>query len=127
MRAGFDDDAMLRAAIRRGVPVVVMRARDGGAEIVSFRRHGPCPHAPLDVPTRPAPSDAEGAGAVVAGALAAAEALHVLVLVGDRAAAAARARHLRVPLDGGEALAQEIPWTPECFACGGSGAEMSFA
>jgi hypothetical protein len=32
-----------------------------------------------------------------------------------------------VPLDGGDALAQDIPWTPECFACGGSGSEMSFS
>src|SRR6185369_15028292 len=54
VRAGFDDDPMLRAAVRLGVPVVAMRAGPSGADVVSFRRHGPCPHASLDVPARAA-------------------------------------------------------------------------
>ena len=29
--------------------------------------------------------------------------------------------------DGGEMRAQEIPWAPECFACGGNGMEMVFS
>ena len=124
VRADFDDDAMLRAAIRRGVPVIVLRGDDDVADVVSFRRHGPCPHAPLDVVPVTAVPAPEGPASVVAGALGAAEALHVLV---GRPAASARAKHLRVPLDGRDPSAQEIPWTPECFACGGSGAEMSFA
>jgi hypothetical protein len=127
VRDGFDDDAMLSAAIRLGVPAIVLRAHlDGhteGADVVSFRKHGPCPHTPLDVPSRVATSGGDGPAAVVAGALAAAEALHVLGGNGGDA----RARHLRVPLDGGDAVAEEIPWTPECFTCGGSGTEMSFA
>jgi len=24
-------------------------------------------------------------------------------------------------------LATDIPWTPECFACGGTGSEMTFS
>ncbi|HVZ71195.1 MAG TPA: hypothetical protein VHJ20_02370 [Polyangia bacterium] len=122
VRVGFDDDALLRAAVRRGVPVVVARVEGGAADVVSFRRHGPCPHAPLDVPVQAASTDAAGAGDVVAGTLAASEALTALLHLGGDA----RARHLRVPLDGRDATAQEIPWTPECFACGGSGHEMSF-
>ncbi|HEX4403371.1 MAG TPA: hypothetical protein VH560_00990, partial [Polyangia bacterium] len=83
------------------------------------------PHAPLDVPLVAAVPVPEGAASVVAGTLAASEALLVLIdAEGTRRAA--RARHLRVPLDGGDATAQDLPWTPECFACGGSGNEMSF-
>ncbi|HVU49091.1 MAG TPA: ThiF family adenylyltransferase [Polyangia bacterium] len=128
VRADLDDDALLPAAIRRGVPLVVLRGQDGGdgaVDVVSFRKHGPCPHAPLDVPRVAAVPAPEGAARVVAGTAAAAEALHVLV-AHDVPARAARARHLRVPLDGGDPVAQDLPWTPECFACGGSGSEMSF-
>ena len=124
VRADFGDDALMPAAIRRGVPLIVLRDDEAAADVVSFRAHGPCPHAPLDVPVVAAVPLREGAASVVAGALAASEALHILV--GARARAG-RARHLRVPLDGGDATAQDLPWTPECFACGGSGNEMSFS
>jgi ThiF family len=126
VREGFDDDSMLRAAVRLGVPAVVVRGRASEADVLSFRTHGPCPHAPLDVASVATIPEAGGASEVVAGTLGATEALLVLVGTagGDKGA---RARHLRVPLDGREATAQVIPWTPECFACGGSGAEMSFA
>jgi hypothetical protein len=128
VRADFDDDALMPAAIRRGVPIVVMRGQENGenvVDVVSFRKHGPCPHAPLDVPLVAAVPVPEGAASVVAGTLAAAEALHILIAT-DIPARAARAHHLRVPLDGGDAVSQDLPWTPECFACGGSGNEMSF-
>jgi hypothetical protein len=126
VRADFGDDAMLPAAIRRGVPAVIMRGAEAVADVVSFRKHGPCPHAPLDIAAALAVPFPDDAASVVAGTLAASEALHVLL--GDAAPArGSRAWHLRVPLDGGDATAHEIPWTPECFACGGSGAEMSFA
>ncbi|HEV3030358.1 MAG TPA: hypothetical protein VG319_01890 [Polyangia bacterium] len=126
VRADFGDDAMLPAAIRRGVPAVILRGAEAVADVVSFRKHGPCPHAPLHIAAVAAVPFPDGAASVVAGTLAANEALHVLL--GDVAPArASRAWHLRLPLDGGDATAQEIPWTPECFACGGSGTEMSFA
>lgn len=129
VRSDFDDDAMLRAAVRLGVPVVVARAQRDGVDLMSFRRHGPCPHVALDVPEATAVTATEnGAAAVVAGQLAAAEIL--LLLVGDGATAGPRARHTRLPLnnsDGGDARTTPIPWTPECFACGGSGTEMNFA
>ena len=131
VRSGFDDDALLRAAIRRGVPVVVVRAGRQGIDVMSFRRHGPCPHAGLDVPVvRASPLPEDGAACVVAGQLAAAEILWVLL--GETAGqgtsgGGARARHTRLPLDGGDPRTTDIPWTPECFACGGSGSEMNFA
>jgi molybdopterin/thiamine biosynthesis adenylyltransferase len=123
VRAGFDDDALLSAAVRLAIPVVVAQVKDGAADVLAFRKHGPCPHAPLDVPVAAATADAPGAADVVAGTLAATEALQLLVGNGGDA----RARHLRVPLDGREATTQELPWTPECFSCGGSGNEMSFS
>src|SRR5438874_1834018 len=74
VRAGFDDDPMLRAAVRLGIPVVVMRASAGAVDLVSFRHQGPCPHADLEVPTRPQSDSGQGgdggddgAGAVLAG------------------------------------------------------------
>jgi hypothetical protein len=126
VRAGFDDDAMLHAAVRLAIPAITMRANvdDATVDILSFRKHGPCPHAPLDVPVLAAVAIPDGAASVVAGTAAAAEALHLLI--GD-AQSTARARHLRLPLDGGDATTQEIPWTPECFSCGGTGKEMSFS
>jgi hypothetical protein len=128
VRAGFDDDAMLHAAIRLGIPAITLRAEPDGhlADVVSFRKHGPCPHMPLDVTPVAAVAAPDGPASVVAGTLAAAEALHVLAAT-DAPARAARAHHLRVPLDGNDPVSQDLPWTPECFACGGSGSEMSFS
>lgn len=126
VRSGFDDDPMLRAAVRLGIPVVVARARGAAVDVVSFRRHGPCPHTSLDVPEVAAqvPAEVEGAAAVVAGELAAAEVL--LLVAGALADAPARARLARLALDGGASGTTDLPWAPECFACGGSGAEMDF-
>jgi hypothetical protein len=137
VRSGFDDDAMLRAAIRLGLPAVVVRADDTQVDMVSFRRQGPCPHLALDLPeVQAAPTDG-GPAAVVAAHLAAAEALLVLVEGGEGPdvtqgspsprRGSGRARHLRLPLDGGPPRTNDIPWTPECFACGGSSTEMTFA
>ena len=138
VRSGFDDDAMLRAAVRTAVPVIVMRGREDGIDVVSFRQHGPCPHVALDVPERPGVAPDDGAGAVVAAHIGAAEAL---VLIARAHTGGAPARHVSVPLrtdksegDGTAGAAEapatrsvDIPWAPECFACGGSGVEMSFA
>jgi adenylyltransferase/sulfurtransferase len=133
VRSGFDDDAMLRAALRHGIPAVVFRGRYESVDLIAFRHQGPCPHAPLDVPAQASTppqsgygdgdGDGDGATAIVAGTLAATEALHLLLGNGGTA----RARHLRLPLGGLPPLTQEIPWSPECFACGGSGTEMSFS
>jgi hypothetical protein len=123
VRTSFDDDPMLHAAIRLGIPAITLRAEPEAVDVLAFRAHGPCPHMPLDVAPVAAVATPEGAASVVAGTLAATEALHILA----GSPRAGRAHHLRVPLDGGDAVAQGIPWTPECFACGGTGNEMSFA
>lgn len=118
VRQGFDDDPMLRAAVRLGIPAVVMRAADGQIDVIAFRRQGPCPHADLEIPVRASERGEGGAAAVVAGTLAATEALWVLALPAE----GPRARHLRLSLASvGDPVAQEMPWAPECFACGGGG------
>jgi hypothetical protein len=117
VRSGFDDDAMVRAAVRLAVPVVALRATEDVADILSLRVHGPCPHQDLEVPVRAAAASDGGAAAVLAGTLAAAEALLLLAQPGQ----SPRARHLRLFLDGRPATAAEIPWAPECVRCGGHG------
>ena len=102
VRSGFDDDAMLGAAARLGLPVVVVRATSDFVDLVSFPRRAPAPDASLEVPSSHATPTDRGAAAVLAGTLAAAEALTSLAR-GD-----APARHLRLPLDGGAPLAQQI-------------------
>jgi hypothetical protein len=131
VRSGFDDDPMLRAAVRLGVPLVAARGRDDAVDVVSFRRHGPCPHAALDVPEHPGVPPHDGPGAVIAAHIAAAE---VLVLLAGADAGEARARHVTIPIPGptGDGVGDtgprgvDIPWSPECFACGGTASEMSW-
>jgi hypothetical protein len=105
VRSGFDDDAMAGAAARLGLPVVVARARPDLVDLVSFPRRSPAAGASLDVPAQPAAPGAGGAEAVLAGTLAAAEALVVLA---DPAARGAAVRHLRLPVDGRDPVAQTI-------------------
>jgi hypothetical protein len=125
IRFGFDDDVLLTAAVRLGIPVVVVRASAEGVDLLSFRRHGPCPHRELAASTRAAAvaDRADGSAAVLAGTLAAAEAVLLLAAPTD----APRARMLRLPLDGGAPLQAELPWAPECFRCGGHHQTASFA
>jgi hypothetical protein len=128
VRIGFDDDALLRAAVRLGVPLVVARVGPAAIDLVAFRRHGPCPHADLAIPARPAgaaPGDGpgDGAAAVLAGTLAAAEALWALLAPEDPP----RARLTRLPLEGAAPLVHELPWAPECFLCGGRNPEASLS
>jgi hypothetical protein len=120
LRVGFDDDAMVRAAVRVAVPVVALRIDATSIDMLSLRRHGPCPHLPLDVAATPSHATESDPGiAVVAGALAACEALDIVV-----GRDGSRARHLRLVLGPDqEPLAREIPWAPECFVCGGHASE----
>lgn len=105
VRVGFDDDAMLGAAQRRGLPVVVVRATPAQIDLVSFPRRAPAPAASLEVPAQSATASVPSAADVVAGTLAAAEALVRLAAIdGD----IGRVRHLRLPLDGGAPVAQEL-------------------
>jgi hypothetical protein len=105
VRVGFDDDAMLGAAQRRGLPVVVARATPAQIDLVSFPRRAPAPNASLEIRPEAAVPSAPSAADVVAGTLAAAEALVRLAAIdGD----IGRVRHLRLPLDGGAPVAQEL-------------------
>jgi hypothetical protein len=104
VRSGFDDDALAGAAARLGVPVVVVRGEPTAIDLVSFPERPPAPDAPFatSIPAH-TPTDA-GPAAVLAGTLAAAEALHVLV----RGDGLVPIRHLRLPLDESEPLTQVI-------------------
>jgi hypothetical protein len=130
VRAGFDDDPMLRATVRLGIPAVLLRALDDRVEMLALREQGPCPHVDLAIPPRRAQGVSSGATAVVAATVGATEALWLLVRQPDTSAPRPRknapARHLTLSLlpDGGAARVQEIPWAPECFACGGGSVEM---
>jgi hypothetical protein len=107
VRSGFDDDAMSGVAAVLGLPVVAVRTQADVVDLVSFARRPPLPDATAIAPfAAAAPSDT-GPAAILAGALAAAEALQVLVRAGD-VHPAPRIRHLRLPLDGREPLAQVI-------------------
>lgn len=105
VRSGFDDDAMAGAARRLGIPVVVVRATPDLVDAVSFPGRAPDPAAALGAPAQAATPGSNGAEAVLAGALAAAEAL---VVLSDPVARGGAVRHLRLPLDGREPLAQTI-------------------
>jgi hypothetical protein len=106
VRSGFDDDAMLAAATRLGLPVVVTRARPDVVDVLSKPGRAPVADAPLDVPVRAAAFVADhGPAAVVAGTLAAAETLQVLLRA---RAPEGFARHLRLPFEGGDPVAQRL-------------------
>jgi hypothetical protein len=124
-RFSLDDDALLRACVRLGRPVVFGRAHGEGVDLLSLRRHGPCPHQSLDVPARVGSVDlASSAAAPLLGILVASELLWILAAPQD----GPRARLLRLSLAGDDApQASEIPWAPECFVCGGRGQEAVFA
>ena len=108
VRAGFDDDAMLGAAKRLGLPVVVARATPSAgrpalvpAPGARARRLAGGPRAARAAPPTP------GAADVLAGTLAAAEALVRLARIdGDIGRDASVT--CGFPLDGGAPLAQEI-------------------
>ena len=105
VRVGFDDDAMLGAAKRLGLPVIVARAAAAQVDLLSFPRRAPAPEASLEVPPQAAAPSTAGAADVVGGTLAAAEALVRLARIDGEIG---RIRHLRLPLDGGLPVAQEI-------------------
>jgi hypothetical protein len=107
IRSGFDDDAMSSIVTSLGLPVIYVRATSTEVDLISFSGRAPSPDGPASVPFKAAAPVTDGAAAVLAGTLAAAEALHVIV----REASGPfpqKIRHLRLPLDGREPLVQEI-------------------
>jgi hypothetical protein len=125
-RFRFDDDALLRATVRLGLPVVFGRAVPDQIEVVSFRRHGPCPHVVLDVPPRSQSAAEPAATTPLVAGLVATELLGILL----DPKGGPRARILRLPLAGADQArppqASDIPWAPECFICGGQSQEAAF-
>ena len=108
IRSGFDDTPLDAEIARLGLPVIAVRATPDAVDMVSFSGRVPSPDARADVPVQAAATPAANdASAVLAGTLAAAEALQVIV----REAAGAFSpsiRHVRLPLDGREPLVQQI-------------------
>jgi hypothetical protein len=89
--------------------VIVARATPAQVDVISFPRRSPLPDASLDVPPQAAELSPPGAADVVAGTLAAAEALVRIARVDDDIdGGRIRIRHLRLPLDGGAPVAQEL-------------------
>jgi sulfur-carrier protein adenylyltransferase/sulfurtransferase len=108
IRSGFDDAPMDGVAARLGMPVIFVRATPDAVDMVSFSGRAPASDARVEVPFKAAATPpARDGSAVLAGTLAAAEALQVIV----REATGPfppRIRHLRLPLDGREPLVQAI-------------------
>jgi hypothetical protein len=108
VRSGFDDTPLDGEAARLGLPMIFVRATAEAVDMVSFSGRAPSPDAKPTVPFQAAATPpANEATAVLAGTLAAAEALHVIVRESS-GPFAPRIRHLRLPLDGREPLVQDI-------------------
>ena len=107
VRSGFDDMPLDAEAARLGLPVIAVRATGDAVDMVSFSGRVPSPAAqPVPFQDAGTPSTNDAA-AVLAGTLAAAEALHVIVRESS-GPFTPRIRHVRLPLDGREPLVQAI-------------------
>ena len=108
VRSGFDDRPMDAEVARLGLPVIAVRAAPDAIDMLSFSGRTPSPGARALIPFKRAwPQNADDACAVLAGTLAAAEALHAIVRESSGPFAPEK-RHLRLPLDGREPLVQVI-------------------
>lgn len=108
VRSGFDDSPMDAEVARLGLPVVAVRATPDAVDMVAFSGRVPAPEARPAVPFQAAATPSrDDASAVLAGTLAAAEALHMIVREGSGPFTPG-IRHLRLPLDGREPLVQQI-------------------
>ena len=107
VRPGFEDTPLDAEAARLGLPLIAVRATDDAVDMVSFSGRVPSPAAqsvPFQAAGTPSTNDA---AAVLAGTLAAAEALHLIVRESS-GPFTPTIRHLRLPLDGREPLVQTI-------------------
>ena len=108
VRSGFDDTPVDAAAARLGLPAIFVRATPDAVDMVSFSGRVPSPEARPETPFTAAGTAAtDDASAVLAGTLAAAEALQMIVRESS-GAFTPRVRHMRLPLDGREPLVQDI-------------------
>jgi hypothetical protein len=111
VRSGFDDTPLDAEAARLGLPFIAVRATPEAVDMVAFSGRVPSPDARPEVPFKAAGTPtSDDASAVLAGTLAAAEALQTIVR--EAAPFTPRIRHMRLPLDGREPLVQEIGAPP---------------
>ena len=107
VRSGFDDMPLDAEAARLGLPVIAVRATGDAVDMVAFSGRVPSPAAqPVPFQDAGTPSTNDAA-AVLAGTLAAAEALHLIVRESSGPFTPS-IRHLRLPLDGREPRVQTI-------------------
>jgi hypothetical protein len=108
VRSGFDDTPLDGEAARLGLPVIFVRATPDAVDMVSFSGRVPSPDARAETPFAAAGTPtSDDSAAVLAGTLAAAEALQVIVRE-STGPFSPRVRHMRLPLDGREPLVQDI-------------------
>ena len=108
VRSGFDDAPMDGVAARLGLPMIFVRATADAVDMVSFSGRVPSADARAETPfTAAGTPTANDGSAVLAGTLAAAEALQLIVRESS-GPFSPRIRHMRLPLDGREPLVQEI-------------------
>lgn len=107
IRSGFDDTPIDGAAAQLGLPRIYVRATPTEVDLISFSGRAPSADAQANVPFKAATPATDEASAVLAGTLAAAEALHVIVREASGPFPVG-IRHLRLPLDGREPLVQEM-------------------
>jgi hypothetical protein len=108
VRSGFDDTPLDAEVARLGLPAVFVRATPEAVDLVSFSGRVPSSDARAETPFTAAgtPTTDDGS-AVLAGTLAAAEALQVIVRESS-GPFSPRIRHMRLPLDGRDPLVQDI-------------------
>jgi len=108
VRSGFDDTPMDGVAAQLGLPMIFVRATPDAVDMVSFSGRVPSADARAETPfTAAGTATASDGSAVLAGTLAAAEALQLIVRESS-GPFSPRVRHMRLPLDGREPLVQEI-------------------
>jgi hypothetical protein len=108
VRSGFDDAPMDGVAARLGLPMIFVRATADAVDLVSFSGRVPSPDARAETPfTAAGTATTDDGSAVLAGTLAAAEALQVIVRESS-GPFSPRIRHMRLPLDGRDPLVQDI-------------------
>jgi hypothetical protein len=102
VRSGWDDDPMVPVVRRLGVAAVAVRARAEAVDLLAMPARAPDPDVTVDVPVHRLPHT-DRPTSVVAGALAAAEGLWLLVH------GRPRSRHLSLPIiPSGVPIAREI-------------------
>jgi hypothetical protein len=108
VRSGFDDTPLDAEVARLGLPAIFVRATPEAVDLVSFSGRVPSSDARAETPfTAAGTPTTDDSAAVLAGTLAAAEALQLIVRESS-GPFSPRIRHMRLPLDGRDPLVQDI-------------------